>query len=42
MVFMQLRGLRSRAQEPEHGFGFGLEDPMPYGRIHELVFSYDG
>jgi hypothetical protein len=22
--------------------GFGLKDPMPYGRIDELVFSYDG
>jgi len=25
---------------PDHGFG--LKDPMPYGRIDELVFSYDG
>jgi len=25
---------------PDHGFG--LKDPMPYGRIDEWVFSYDG
>ena len=25
---------------PEHGFG--LQDPMPYGRIDEWVFSHDG
>jgi len=24
---------------PDHGFG--LKDPMPYGRIDEWVFSYD-
>ena len=23
---------------PDHGFGFGLKDPMPYGRIDEWVF----
>ena len=22
--------------------GFGLKDPMPYGRIDKWVFSYDG
>jgi hypothetical protein len=38
VVFTQLRGLRSCAQEPDHGFGFGLNDPMPYGRIDEWVF----
>jgi hypothetical protein len=27
---------------PDHGFGFGLKDPMPYGQIDEWVFSYDG
>jgi hypothetical protein len=26
--------------KPDHGFG--LKDPMPYGQIDELVFSYDG
>jgi len=25
--------------KPDHGFG--LKDPMPYGRIDEWVFSYD-
>jgi hypothetical protein len=25
---------------PDHGFG--LKDPVPYGRIDEWVFSYDG
>jgi len=25
--------------KPDHGFG--LKDPLPYGRIDELVFSYD-
>jgi hypothetical protein len=25
VVFTQLRGIRSRAQEPDHGFGFGLK-----------------
>ena len=29
-------------KRPDHAFGFGLNDPMPYGRINELVFSYDG
>ena len=24
---------------PDHGFG--LKDPMPYGRINEWVFSHD-
>jgi hypothetical protein len=27
--------------KPDHGFGFGLQDPLPYGRIKEWVFSYD-
>jgi len=27
---------------PDHGFGFGLKDPMPCGPIDESVFSYDG
>ena len=42
VVFTQLCGIRSCAQEPDHGFGFGLRDPMPYGMIDEWVFSYDG
>jgi len=29
-------------KRPDHAFGFGLKDPMPYGRIDESVFSYDG
>ena len=28
------------SKRPDHGFG--LNDPMPYGRIDEWVFSYDG
>jgi len=39
-VFTQLHGLRSRAQEPDHGFG--LNHSMPYEQINEWVFSYDG
>ena len=27
---------------PDHGCAFGLNDPVPYGRIDEWVFSYDG
>jgi hypothetical protein len=42
VVFKQLRGIRIHAQQPDHGFGFGLTDPMPYGRMDEWVFSYDG
>ena len=25
-------------KRPDHAFGFGLKDPMPYGRIDEWVF----
>ena len=28
-------------KRPDHAFGFGLKDLMPYGRIDESVFSYD-
>jgi hypothetical protein len=38
VIFTQLRGLRSRAQEPDHGFVFGIKDPMPCGRIDEWVY----
>jgi hypothetical protein len=27
-------------KRPDHGFGLNV--PMPYGRIDEWVFSYDG
>jgi hypothetical protein len=37
-IFTQSRGLRSRAQEPGHGFGFGIKDPMPCGQIDEWVY----
>jgi hypothetical protein len=39
-VFTRLLALRSRAQEPDHGFG--LNNPMPHGWNNECVFSYDG
>jgi hypothetical protein len=39
-VFTRLLALRSRAQEPDHGFR--LKDPMPHGWINEWVLSYDG
>jgi len=42
MVYTRLRGIRSCAQELDHGFGFGHKDPMPYGRIDEWVLSYNG
>jgi len=29
-------------KRPDHAFGFGLNDPMPFGRIDESVFSEDG
>jgi len=29
-------------KRPDHAFGFGLKDPMPYGRIDEWLLSYDG
>jgi len=29
-------------KRPDDGFGFGVKDPMPYGRIDEWVFSNNG
>jgi hypothetical protein len=28
-------------KRPDHAFGFGLKDPMPYGQIDEWVLSFD-
>lgn len=38
-VFLQLHGIRSHAQEPDRGFGFGLQDPMTRRQINVWVFS---
>ena len=29
-------------KRPDHAFGFGLKDHMPYGLIDERVCFYDG